>query len=81
MDGIQCSTQWHYWIFSYIYYSFLFTSIDVDVEDNFLGETFVDSFATCILHAKYEQVNIHDVAFNQQHLLLDQYQELFNILS
>ncbi len=27
--------------------------------------------ATCIINAKYEQVNIHDVAFDQTHLLLD----------
>ncbi len=35
----------------------------------------------CILDAKYEQANIHDVAFNQHHLLLDQQCTLFNILS
>ncbi len=38
-------------------------------------------FATGILDIKYEQVNINSVAFNQNHLLLDQCQDLFNELS
>ncbi len=34
-----------------------------------------------ILDAKYEQVNVHNIAFDQCHLLLDQQWDLFNILS
>ncbi len=41
---------------------------------------YADSFATCILDAKYKQVNIHDVAFDQCNLLLDQQQYLFTVL-
>ncbi len=58
--------------FSYSYYSSHFTPIDVDLEDNRLGGENVDSLATRILDAKYDQVNIHDFAFNQQQHLLDQ---------
>ncbi len=51
------------------------------MEHVLLGDQVVDLFATCILDAKYEQTNIHDVAFNQHHLSLDQRRDLFNILS
>ncbi len=57
-------------VFSYSYYSSLFTPIDV--EDNCLGDAYVNLFAMHIFDTKYEQVTIHDVAFNQQHLSLDQ---------
>ena len=67
--------------FSDAYYSSLFTHLDINLEDDCLDDSIVDSFATQILDAKYEQVNIHDVAFNQQHLSLDQRRDLFHILS
>ncbi len=51
------------------------------MEHALLGNQVIDSFATCILDAKYEQANIHDVAFNQHHLSLDQRCNLFNILA
>ncbi len=66
---------------SYSYYSSLFTPNENNIEDNCPGNAYVDSFETCILDAKYDQVNIHDDAFDKQHLLLDQCQDLFNILS
>ncbi len=59
----------------------LHTNCDADFEEDCLGNVYIDSFATCILSANHEQVNIHDVAFDQQHLLLDQGQDLFNKLS
>ncbi len=59
-------------LLNFFYYSSLFTPIDVDFEDNSLGKAYSESFATHILDAKYEQVNIHDFAFNQQQHLLDQ---------
>ena len=67
--------------FSYSYYASIVTPLEFDSENNLIGDPFADTFATCILDAKYEQVNIHDVAFDQKHLLLDQQHNLFNILS
>ncbi len=40
-------------------------SLEVSLEDDYLGNSFIDSFTTHILVAKYEQVTIHNVAFNQ----------------
>ncbi len=57
--------------FSFRYYSSLLTPIDIDFEDNCPGDAYVDSFATCILDAKYKQANTCNVSFDQQHLLLD----------
>lgn len=48
---------------------------------DFFGDQITNSFATCILDAKYEQANVHDAAFDQTHLLLDQQSNLFNVLS
>ncbi len=50
-------------------------------EDDHFGNPATDCFATRILDAKYKLVNIQNVASNQQHLLLDQSRDLFNILS
>ncbi len=81
MDGIHYSTPQCFEFFSYNYYILLLTPIELDSEQDFLGNAFANIFATHILDAKYEQVNIHDVAFNQTHLSLDQWHYLFNILS
>ncbi len=54
--------------------------MNIDHIDSCFGDFYVESIALCILAAKYEQANIH-VAFNQQHLMLDQHHDLFNILS
>ncbi len=67
--------------FSYSYYSSLFKQVNVNFEDDCLGNAYVNSFVTHILDTKYEQVNIHDVASDQEHLSLDQQKDLFNILS
>ncbi len=68
-------------VFLYSYYSSLITPLDVSCEDDCLGNSHIDSFSTCIRNAKYEQVNIYDVVFNQQYLFVDQQQDLFNIIS
>ncbi len=81
MDGIYYSSPRRLGIFSYNYYTSLLTPLELKSEQDLLGDTSVDTFATCILDAKYEQVNIHNVAFDQTHLLLYQQCNLFNILS
>ncbi len=57
-------------VFSYSYYFSLFTLMDIDFEDDCLSNTYANSFATYMLDAKFKQINIHDVAFEQQHLSL-----------
>ncbi len=37
---------------SYSYYSSLFAPINIDLEENCIGKTYVNSFATFILDAK-----------------------------
>ncbi len=53
MDEIKHSPLQHCWIFSYSYYSSPFTPIDIYFEDNYCGDAQIDSFAMCILDAKY----------------------------
>ena len=67
--------------FSYTYYTSIMSPIELEMEHDLLGDQVADSFAIRILDAKYEQANIHDVAFNHHHLSLDQCRDLFNILS
>ncbi len=67
--------------FSFTYYYTILSPLEFEFETDLIGNQIVDSFATRILDAKYEQANIHDVAFNQTHLTLDQRQDLFTILS
>jgi hypothetical protein len=45
-------------------------------EEEFFGDDFLDAFATPILDAKYEQVDVDDVADNQKHLTPTQREEL-----
>jgi len=45
-------------------------------EEELLGDDFLDAFATPILDAKYEQVDVDDVADNQKHLTPTQREEL-----
>ncbi len=67
--------------FSFNYYTSLLSPIELQSENNLFGDPVVDAYAMRILDAKYKQVNIHDVAFDQHHLSLDQRCGLFNILS
>ncbi len=62
--------------FSYNYYTSLLTPIELNSEQDF----FSNAFSEHILDAKYEQVNIPDVAFNQTHHSLNQCCDLFKIL-
>lgn len=55
-----------------------FVSFDLEQENDFLGTDVIESYATYILDAKYEQANLHDVAFEQQDLLQC---NLFDVLS
>ena len=56
-------------------------SIHISQEDNVFGEDWLDSYAvTSILEAKYEKVDIEDVAKQQKHLTITQQQELQKVL-
>ncbi len=81
MNGIHYSSPLCLRIFSYNYYISLITPLELNAEQDFLGDVFANTFATHILDAKYEQANVHNIAFDQTHLLLDQRHNLFNILS
>ena len=50
-------------------------------EEEFIGEDFLDSFATEILDAKYEHVDVADVAAAQKHLSPSQREDLKAVLS
>ncbi len=67
--------------FSYSFITSLFTPLELESEQDFIANPVANTFATRILDAIYEQANIHNVGFNQHHLLLDQQCDLFNILS
>ena len=42
---------------------------DIQQDDELIGEDWLDSYLTnTILDAKYEKVDVHDVATNQKHL-------------
>ncbi len=68
-------------LFSYNYYTPLFTLFDLEQDTNFPGDACIDFYVTCILDAKYEEANFYDDAFGQHHLLLDQWCQLFHVLS
>ncbi len=68
-------------LFLFNYYMSILSPLELEFEYDLIGNPVVDTFATHIIDAKYEQANIHDVAFDQQHLLLDQLQDFINILS
>ncbi len=53
-------------------YASVFTPLDPKHKTVCLSDTSIKSYTAHILDAKYEQANIHDVAFDQHHLLLDQ---------
>ena len=55
-------------------------SLYTQVEDEVLGEDWLDSYATEILDAKYEKANILDVVNNQKHLNKSQRNDLFRVL-
>ncbi len=76
-NAIFCDTSK---IFSYNYYTSSFTPLDLEQKNDYLVEDYIKLYATCILDAKYEKENIHGVAFEQYHLLLDQQYEFFSVL-
>ncbi len=80
LDGYWYTALGYIWIFHLSYFSTLFTLIDLDHDDDCFGNTYVILFATLILNTKYNQANIYNVAFNRQHLALDQQHDLFNVL-
>ncbi len=41
-----------------------YSLIDIDLEDDCLGDVYIDSVATCILDVKHEQANNHNIAFD-----------------
>ncbi len=63
------------------YYTSILAPPELESEHDFIDNPVVDTFATRILDVEYKQANIHNFAFNQHHLLLDQCQDLFNILN
>ncbi len=71
MDGIHYSSLWHFGVFSYSYYTSLLTPLELESEHNHFSNPFANTFAMHIFDAKYKQANIHNVAFDQHHLLLD----------
>ncbi len=81
MDGIHYSSSWCFGIFSFNYYTSILSPLELEFEHDLIGNPVVDTFAMHILDAKYKQANIHNVAFDQQHLSLDQPCNLFHILS
>ncbi len=57
------------------------TAYDIQQDDEFVGKDWLDSFLTnIILDAKYEKVDVHEVASKQKHLTLKQQQELEQVL-
>ena len=65
------------------------SAYDIQQDDKLIGEDWLDSYLTnTILYAKYEKVDVHDVATNQKHLtpgqqnevecVLDKYTNLFD---
>ncbi len=67
--------------FSYSYYSSLLALFQTAFENGLFGDPTANFFATRIIDAKYKQVNMHNVAFDQNHLSLDQWCHLFKISS
>ncbi len=62
-------------------YQAMAAAYDIQHDDEFVGEDWLDSFLTnTILDAKYEKVDVHDVATKQKHLTLKQQQELERVL-
>ena len=56
------------------------SAYDIQQDDKLIGEDWLDSYLTnTILDAKYEKVDVHDVASNQKHLTLDQQNQLEHV--
>ena len=55
-------------------------SLYIQVEDEFLGEYWLNSYAATILDAKYEKADILEVVNNQKQLNTAQHNDLFRIL-
>ena len=63
-------------------YQAMAMSHDIQAEEELLGEDWLDSFAAMtILDAKYEKVDIHEVATSQAHLDKDQQIKLEQVLA
>ena len=55
---------------------------DIQSDDKLIGEDWLDCYLTkTILDAKYEKVDVHDVAKTQTHLTMTQQQDLERVLS
>jgi len=70
-------------------YNAIASAYNIQQDDELIGEDWLDSYLTnTILDAKYEKVDLHDVATNQKHLtpyqqnqlecVLDKYTNLFD---
>jgi len=63
-------------------YNAMASAYDIQQGDKLIGENWLDSYLTnTILDAKYEKVDVHDVATNQIHLTTVQQQELEHVLA
>ena len=57
------------------------SACDIQHDDELIGEDLLDSYLTnTVLDAKYEKIDVHDVATNQKHLTPDQQNELERVL-
>ena len=62
-------------------YNDMASAYDIQQDDELIGEDWLDSYLTnTILDAKYEKVDVHDVATNQKRLTPDQQHELESVL-
>ena len=62
-------------------YNAMASAYDIQHDDELIGEDWLDSYLTnTILDAKYEKVDVHDVATNQKHLTPGQQNELERVL-
>ncbi len=59
----------------------LLQSLNIAQETDYLSNKYSAAYATCILDDKYDNVNIKCVAFNWQHLILDQQYDVNAVLS
>ena len=55
-------------------------SLYIQIEEELLGEDWLDSFATEILDAKYEKADITEVVAKQRHLNTGQRNDLYKVL-
>ena len=56
-------------------------AMHVQTEDKFLGEDWLDNYATEILDAKYNKTDVNDVVKQQSHLTSAQKKDLLELLT